>query len=64
MLQKAITHLSPKEIRDLGEKAREIARERKKNAVELYCDLCGAHIGYAFENDLKGSYFYCGDCIE
>ncbi len=41
----------------------EVARLKLKDAVELRCDICEAWIGYVFEKDLSGSYFFCGDCI-
>lgn len=31
-------------------------------AQKLTCDKCGAHIGYAYDGDLNGSYFYCNNC--
>lgn len=34
------------------------------DAVELSCCACGAWIGYVYERDLSGSFFYCGDCVE
>lgn len=42
--------------------AKQEATQYKGKGVELKCDLCDAWLGYVFERDLSGSYFYCGDC--
>lgn len=38
-------------------------RERAPRESEpLACDKCGAHLGWVYECDLNGSYFYCDKC--
>ena len=32
------------------------------DAIELHCDICNAWLGYVYEENLTGSYFFCGDC--
>ena len=34
----------------------------RQNATPLQCAVCGTHIGYVYESDLNGSYFYCEQC--
>jgi hypothetical protein len=33
-----------------------------KQSDTLNCEKCGVIIGYAYENDLNGSHFYCVNC--
>lgn len=34
----------------------------REQATELNCDKCNSLIGYVYECDLNGSYFYCINC--
>jgi hypothetical protein len=33
-----------------------------ENLTELCCNGCGKKIGFMYEFDLNGSYFYCEEC--
>jgi hypothetical protein len=29
----------------------------------LTCDICGKPVGYVYDFDLQGNYFYCAECV-
>lgn len=35
---------------------------RREEVVAVTCDTCWKMIGYAYENDLNGTYFFCDVC--
>lgn len=59
------------------EQARRLVRMRAERLQEMRamkhrcrvagpwnCDMCGKPLGYAYDGDLNGSYFFCKECKE
>lgn len=35
---------------------------KRGGLIKLSCDNCGKHIGWVYDFDLNGNYFYCDEC--